>query len=104
MTLALQPDALADDCARATLIVTAKPPPPGCAAALITLDRLRRQGTLALRRTRDGFAIAAVKPNGFDRPWAPAVAGDAEGDPELVRRPVAPVDATPSESDQQPED
>jgi competence protein ComEC len=104
VTLALQPDALADDCARAALIVTAKQPPPACAASLITLDRLRRQGTLALRRTRDGFAVAAVKPNGFDRPWAPAVAGDAEGDPELVRRPVAPVDATPSESDQQSED
>jgi len=102
VTLALQPEALADDCARATLIVTAKQPPPGCAASLITLDRLRRQGTLALRRTRDGFAVAAVKPNGFDRPWAPAVAG--EDDPELVRRPVAPVDATPSESDLQSED
>jgi competence protein ComEC len=99
----LQPDALVDDCARAALIVTAKQPPSDCAASLITLDRLRRQGTLALRRTRDGFAIAAVKPNGFDRPWAPAVAGDME-DTQLVRRPVAPVDATPSESDQQSED
>jgi competence protein ComEC len=71
---------------------------------LITLDRLRRQGTLALRKTRNGFAIAAVKPNGFDRPWAPAVAGETESDSELVRRPLAPVDATPSESDQQSED
>jgi competence protein ComEC len=103
VTLALQPDALVDDCVRAALIVTAKQPPPACAASLITLDRLRRQGTLALRRTRDGFAVAAVKPNGFDRPWAPAVAGDVE-DAQLVRRPVAPVDATPSESDQQSED
>ena len=102
VTLALQPDALADDCERAALIVTAKQPPSGCAASIITLDRLRRQGTLALRKTRDGFAIAAVKPNGFDRPWAPAVAGEA--DPEFVRRPIAPVDATPSESDQQAED
>jgi competence protein ComEC len=102
VTLALQPDALADDCEHAALIVTAKQPPSACAASLITLDRLHRQGTLALRRTRDGFAITAVKPNGFDRPWAPAVAGDA--DPDLVRRPMAPVDATPSESDQQSED
>jgi competence protein ComEC len=101
VTLALQPDALADDCQRAALIVTAKQPPSDC-AALITLDRLRRQGTLALRKTRDGFAVAAVKPNGFDRPWAPAVSGDA--DPELVRRPMAPVDATPAESDLQSED
>jgi competence protein ComEC len=100
----LQPDALADDCQRAALIVTAKQPPSDCAASLITLDRLRRQGTMALRKTREGLAIAAVKPNGFDRPWARAVAGDADADPELVRRPAAPVDATPAESDLQTED
>jgi competence protein ComEC len=73
---------------------------------VITLDRLRRQGTLALRRRRDGFAIEAVKPNGFDRPWAPALAGESEANPDLLRRPTAPraVDATPSEADLQSED
>jgi competence protein ComEC len=71
---------------------------------VITLDRLRRQGTLALRRTRDGFAATAVKPNGFDRPWAPAAAGDAEAQPDFVRGRRAPVDATPPETDLQFED
>jgi competence protein ComEC len=104
VTLALQPDALQDDCVRGALIVTAKQPPSTCAAPVITLDRLRRQGTLALRKSRDGFAITAVKPNGFDRPWAPGVAGEGEADPDLVRRPIVPVDATPSESDLQSED
>jgi competence protein ComEC len=103
VTHALRPDALADDCARAALIVTATQPSPDCAAPVITLDRLRRQGTLALLRTRDGFATTAVKPNGFDRPWAPAGAGNA-GDPEIVRRPAAPVDATPAETDLQSEE
>jgi competence protein ComEC len=83
--------------------VTATQPPPDCAAPVITLDRLRRQGTLALRRTRDGFATTAVKPNGFDRPWAPAGAGNA-GDPEIVRRPAAPIEATPAETDLQSEE
>jgi competence protein ComEC len=86
------------------LIVTAKQPPSDCAAPVITLDRLRRQGTLALRKARDGFAISAVKPSGFDRPWAPAVGGEGDVDPDLVRRPNAPVDATPSENDLQTED
>jgi competence protein ComEC len=106
VTLALQPDALADDCERAALIVTARQPPSPCASPVITLNRLRRQGTLALWRRRDGFAIDAVKPNGFDRPWAPAPAGAGEADPELLRRPTAPraVDATPSETDLQSED
>jgi competence protein ComEC len=106
VTLALRPEALADDCARAALVVTARQAPPTCAAPVITLDRLRRQGTLALRRSRDGFVVDAVKPKGFDRPWSPAVAGDAEAEPGLVRTPAAPraVDATPAEADQQSED
>jgi competence protein ComEC len=103
VTHALRPDALTDDCERAALIVTALQPPPDCAAPVITLDRLRRQGTLALRRTRDGFAATAVKPNGFDRPWAPALGGDS-ADPDVVRGRAAPVDATPAESDIQSED
>ena len=106
VTLALQPEALEDDCGRAALIVTARQPPSYCAAPVITIDRLRRQGTLALRRTRDGFAATAVKPNGFDRPWAPALAGEGVTDPDLLRRRIAPraVDATPSEADLQSED
>jgi len=33
---------------------------------------------MALQRTRDGFAVAAVKPKGVDRPWSPAVEGGAD--------------------------
>jgi competence protein ComEC len=106
VTLALGPEALADDCVRAALVVTARQAPSACAAPVITLDRLRRQGALALRRSRDGFVVDAVRPKGFDRPWSPAVAGDAEAEPGLVRTPTAPrtVDATPAEADQQSED
>jgi competence protein ComEC len=106
VTLALRPEALADDCARAVLVVTASQAPPTCAAPVITLDRLRRQGVLALRRSGNGFVVEAVKPKGFDRPWSPALAGDAEAEPNLVRAPAAPraVDATPAEADQQVED
>jgi competence protein ComEC len=32
---------------------------------------LRRQRALALRRKADGFDVDAVKPHGFNRPWAP---------------------------------
>ncbi|MBU6458405.1 MAG: ComEC/Rec2 family competence protein [Bradyrhizobium sp.] len=106
VALALQPEALEDDCGRAALIVTAKQPPSDCAAPVITIDRLRRQGALALRRTRDGFATTAVKPSGFNRPWAPAMAGEGEADPDFLRRPIVPraVDATPTEADLQSED
>ncbi|MGX9424787.1 MULTISPECIES: ComEC/Rec2 family competence protein [Bradyrhizobium] len=107
IALTQRSEALADDCERAVLIVTARPVPQGCAAAVIDAERLRRQGGLALRRNRNGFVIDAVKPAGLDRPWSPAVSG--EGEPETtIRIQGAPapraIDATPSESDLQPED
>lgn len=100
VALALRPDALADDCERAALLVSARQAPSVCAAPVIDRDRLRRQGALALRRSRDGFAVEAVRPRGVDRPWLPAVPGGSEGEANLAR-PVGPrgVDATPSESD-----
>ena len=100
VSLALRPEALVDDCDRAVLIVTASQPPTGCAATVIDRDRLRRQGAMALRRPGDGFAIEAVRPNGFDRPWSPAAHDDGEAN-SRVRRPAArrAIDATPSEAD-----
>jgi competence protein ComEC len=106
VTLALRPEALADDCARAALVVTARQAPAACAAAVIDMERLRRQGTLALRRTGDGFAVDAIRPKGVDRPWSPAIPGDSETETNLTPRLAAPrgVDATPAEADQQMED
>ena len=107
VTLALRPEALADDCTHAVLVVTASQQPSTCAAPVITLDRLRRQGTLALRRSRDGFVVDAAKPRGIDRPWSPAVAGDGEAETTILApRLAAPraIDATPAEADVQADD
>jgi competence protein ComEC len=103
---AIRPDALTDDCARATLIATAKQAPRNCAAAVIDQSRLRRQGTLVLWRNGSAFAVDAAKPRGLDRPWSPAASGETEGDAALIVRPAAPrpQDATPSQSDLQPDD
>jgi competence protein ComEC len=105
VALALKPDALSDDCARAALLVTARQPPPSYAASVVDQPRLQRQGAMALWRTGHGFAAEGVRPKGFDRPWSPAVAGDTEPEPSL-ERPAAPraVDATPSEADLQAEE
>jgi competence protein ComEC len=106
VALALRPEALADDCERAALVVTARQAPASCASAAMSGDRLRGQGATALWRTRSGFSAAAVRPRGVDRPWSPAVAGAAETETTLAPRPAAtrPVDATPAEADQQMED
>ena len=78
VALALQPDALADDCERAALLVTTRQAPAACGALVVDQDRLRRQGALALRRSRDGFAVEAVRPAGR-RPAVVAGGGGRRG-------------------------
>jgi competence protein ComEC len=105
VSLALHPNALSDDCERAALVVTTRQAPAACASAVIDRDRLQRQGTMALRRTRDGFAVDAAKPRGLDRPWAPAIAGDTDAEATLLTpRRTVPRDATPAEADLQADD
>ena len=101
---ALRSEALGDDCARASLIISARQPPTSCAAPVIDHARLQRLGGLALRRMPGGFSIDAARP--ADRPWAPATAGGPEPDMRLGSRSTAPraPDATPSEADLQADD
>jgi competence protein ComEC len=104
VALALRPEALADDCERAAVVVTTRQPPAGCGAAVISAERLQRQGALALRRSGSGFVIDAVRPRGIDRPWSPAIAGEADAETSILPpRLPAPraVDATPSDADLQ---
>ncbi len=68
--------------------------PGHCAALVIDRDVLRRTGAVALRRTGDGFAMSAVRPQGYDRPWAQArptatasEAAAARGTPDATPRP-----------------
>ena len=105
IALTLRPEAFADDCARAAVIVTSRQPPSDCAALVLDQDTLSRRGTLALRKTAEGYAITVIRPRGVDRPWSPAIAEDEPKAP--VARPnvpARPVDVTPTESDLQLDD
>jgi competence protein ComEC len=106
VALTLRIDALADDCARAALVVTARPASTDCAAMVVDRQRLARQGTLALTQRGDGFAVQAVRARGTNRPWSPASAGDGDSELTLMPRSATPRsrDATPSEADLQAED
>jgi competence protein ComEC len=105
VALALRPEALADDCARAAVIVTGKQASPDCGALVVGRERLHKQAAISLRRTRGGFVIDAVRPNGVDRPWSPAVDDRTEPENSHARPATArPVDATPAEADLQSED
>jgi competence protein ComEC len=105
VALVLRPEALSDDCERAAVIVTSRQTSPDCKALVINQERLKKQAAIALRRTRSGFVLDAVRPNGVDRPWSPAV--DHQTDPEnsyARPAPVRPVDVTPAEADLQAEE
>jgi competence protein ComEC len=81
--------ALADDCARAALVVTLRPVPRDCAATALDRRALQRGGATALTRQAagDGFEVMHARPAGFDRPWA--------RDHEAAR--PAPVSTVPAE-------
>jgi competence protein ComEC len=72
---------------------------------VIGQERLQKQSAISFRRTRGGFAIDAVRPNGVDRPWSPAVDDQTEPENSTARpAPARPVDATPAAADLQAED
>jgi competence protein ComEC len=103
VTLALRPEALADDCARAAVIVTSRQAPSDCAALVIDRDQLQKRGTMLLSQARGGgFVIEALKPKGISRPWAPVGSDDGPPDGTTGRPAPAtprPVDATPADTD-----
>jgi competence protein ComEC len=119
IALALKPEALADDCTRAAIVITASPPPADCAAWVFDHDTLARSGTVALRRLRDAsggagraagdvYAVSAIHPRGVNRPWSPQVAEAAsEVFPSSARAGIthrAAIDATPAASDVEAEE
>jgi competence protein ComEC len=106
VALSLRADALADDCLRAALVVSARQPPASCAASVIDRERVQRQGALVLREGRGGFLVDAVRPRGTDRPWSPAPGGGADTDTSFVPKSASPrgPDATPAEADLQADD
>ncbi len=94
------PDAFAEDCRRAVLILTARDAPADCAAQVIGRKLWRDRGALALHRTGAGFAIDAARPQNFDRPWAPARVGKTDAN----SAPTTSVPATPRDATPKPED
>jgi competence protein ComEC len=97
VAVARTPAALADDCARAAVVVTTRPTPPGCAAVVVDRNILRPGGATALIWRNDSFERLSARPEGQDRPWAPApVQRAARTNPAPASE---PADATPSAPD-----
>lgn len=73
VAVVLDSAAFAEDCLRASIVVTPLYAPIGCAAPVV-IDRgtLRRTGAVALRATADGFVQQSARAPDEDRPWSPA--------------------------------
>jgi competence protein ComEC len=93
----LTPDAFAEDCGRAAVVVTARQRPPNCPALVIDRNISRSHGAIALRRQGDGFELTAARPPGQDRPWTRTQASSRET-ASAVARPQ-PGDAAPRPQD-----
>jgi competence protein ComEC len=73
VSVVLDQSAFAEDCLRASVIVTPLFAPTGCAASIvIDRDSLRKTGAVTLRATSGGFATSTVRGADEDRPWSPA--------------------------------
>jgi competence protein ComEC len=102
--LSLAPEAFADDCRRAAVVVTPGNGPAPCAAIMSDRASRQRTGAMTLRRAGDSFALTPARPPGYDRPWARAAPSAAEA--EAAAQPARPVprDATPRTEDLEPGD
>jgi competence protein ComEC len=98
VALSLSPEAFADDCARAAVVVTTGNGPIACDAVLSDRASRQRTGGLTLRRQGEGFVITPTRPPGYDRPWARAVPLLTDALPAPRTRPAA-RDATPRAED-----
>jgi len=111
VALATSPEAFAEDCRRAVLVVSSRSAPPACPT--MTLDRSVRirSGALALRRIGNAWEIKPARPDGYDRPWARTRAASAASsstpDPGATSTPKpkpSPRDASPKPADLEPDD
>lgn len=104
VAFALSAEAFAEDCGRATVIVTPRDAPMACSSTVIDRKRARASGAMALTLAGDGWAIEAARPPGHDRPWARGTPTPAEAPTPAPNAPTAPRDATPRVEDLEPGD
>jgi competence protein ComEC len=93
-SIALGAEAFEEDCARATIVLTARTAPPSCRATVVDRNVWRAKGALALTRRGNAFVMNAARPATESRPWArprersvPAAAPTEPSGRETAREP-----------------
>ena len=95
VALTMAPQALREDCERASVIVTALNAPANCKALVIGRQLVEARGAAAL--FGEQFGMLTARPVGYIRPWSLQAAP-----PVLPRR--EPPDATPRTGDLEADD
>jgi competence protein ComEC len=70
VAVAAAPEAFAEDCRRAMLVISSRTAPPDCPATTIDRAVRMRSGAFALRRIGNSWQLTPSRPDGYDRPWA----------------------------------
>ncbi|CEJ13020.1 ComEC family competence protein [bacterium YEK0313] len=99
---ARDPEALADDCREARIVVTRFPAPAACRATVVDLKGLAWTGAVTIFAGADGYRIATSRDPVSMRPWfRPRPPGDVV---PLLRRPgaVIEVPAAPPAEEREP--
>ncbi|MBI1204346.1 MAG: DUF4131 domain-containing protein [Rhodopseudomonas sp.] len=95
---ALSAEALAEDCARATVEVSSHDAPLACKAILIDRRHWRQHGATALYTHGRRITMEVAQPRGTDRPWARS-ADDGDEKASAKAPATKSPDATPKPSD-----
>jgi competence protein ComEC len=101
VALSLTPEAFAEDCARATVVVSPHDAPGDCQALLVDRKVWRAHGAVALSIRGDRFAVTEARAADVDRPWSPGHSGTAAPG---QTRPAAVRNATPPAGSLSPDD
>ncbi|MGA9035972.1 MAG: ComEC/Rec2 family competence protein [Pseudolabrys sp.] len=102
ISMVLGPEAFAEDCARAAVVVSLREAAsPNCAATLVDRNVWRAGGAVTLRWKADQFEQTVTLPPRYDRPWGHGGSSAAGRAQPLM---VAPGDTTPRPQDLDAED
>ena len=92
VSMVMETEAFAEDCARAAVVVSARvAPSASCAATLIDREVWRTSGAIALRWTGERLEKTVTRPADHERPWTRATERHASG----ARVSASSGDATP---------
>jgi competence protein ComEC len=102
ISMVLGPEAFAEDCARAAVVVSLREAAsPNCAATLVDRNVWRAGGAVTLRWKADQFEQTVTLPPRYDRPWGHG-GGSAAGRAQPLMPPSG--DTTPRPQDLEAED